>query len=325
MTTNLHSGTKQEHFQNKQISYELYPTLKISPDSLLSFEEIIGELEKGRNKPIDTSGLKVKGIPVKDLPDYFNRIKDKLQEFIDSINQKIIDKKLGTEYSETNSTISQQKDRILEEHQGLINEEINNLLIKSFKKKMRKQPNCNDEKKFSKGVKLETPITNSSDLNKKIYSKLEICFEFLTKLLLEYCNQFGWQGLSVSKDVLLKKVEKQGATPTTTTPTYSQTTPTYSQTTPTYSQTTYTSSSVKPTTTTPTTTTNNRFDSLSKQLAAIGFGPKKGGALKSKKKINNKNKKNILNKNSKKQKKNLKNNISRKSNSRYMRVSKNKK
>jgi hypothetical protein len=316
MTTNLHSGTKHEPFQNKQITYELYPTLKISPDSLLSFEEIIGELEKGRNKPIDTSGLKVKGIPVKDLPDYFNRIKDKLQEFIDSINQKIIDKKLGTEYSETNSTISQQKDRILEEHQGLINEEINNLLIKSFKKKMRKQPNCNDEKKFSKGVKLETPITNSSDLNKKIYSELERCFEFLTKLLQEYCNQFGWQGLSVSKDVLLKKVEKQGVTPTTTT------TPTYSQATPTYSQTTYTTTTSTPTTTTTQKPTNNNFDVLTKQLQALGFAPKKGGALKSKKKIN---KKNQINKNSKKQKKNLKNNISRKSNSRYMRVSKNKK
>ena len=55
MTTNLHSGTKHEPFQNKQITYELYPTLKISPDSLLSFEEIIGE-----------SGLSIDGVDVWD-------------------------------------------------------------------------------------------------------------------------------------------------------------------------------------------------------------------------------------------------------------------
>ncbi len=282
-----------ESFKNKQITYELYPTLKISSDELLSFEDINTELEKGRSKPTDTSKLKVKDMPIDDLSDYFNNIRDKLQYFINSINQKIIDNKLGIETSGTNSSVSQQKDKILEEHQGLINEEINNLLVKSFKKKMRKQPNCHDEKKFRKGIKIESTITNSSELNKKIYAELEKCFEFLTKLLQEYCNQFGWEDLKVSKEMLLKKPEKQQQTTSTTS---LSTTP--------FSTTHSTTSS----TTTQSSNPNRNF-------------PFRGGE--SKKKINNKKKQ--INKNSKKQKQIIKNTISRKSNSRYMIVSKNKK
>jgi len=200
---------KEEGFKNTQITYELYPTLKIKTEEFLNFEDIVSALEKGRSKARDTSKLRVKGMSLDDLPDYFNRIKDKIKDFIDSINQKIIDNKLSVEYTESNASKTEQKDKIIEEHQGLIDQKINDQLVKSFKKKMRNQPNCNDPKKFRKGVKIEGEMKNSGELNKKIYSELEKCFDFLTRLLQEYCTAMGWTNVSISKDILFKKDETQ--------------------------------------------------------------------------------------------------------------------
>ncbi len=318
MTTLVHSGVatpatptekKEDTFKNTQITYELYPTLKIKTDAFLSFEEIVEELGKGRNKVAETSKLKVKGMPLDDLPNYFNRITDKIKEFVDSINQKIIDNKLSVEYTESNASKPQQKDKIIEEHQGLINAKINDLLVKSFKKKMRKQPNCSDNKKLKKGVSILTPFTNSSELNKKIHSELEKCFSFLVSLLTDYCSEMGWTNVSLSTDMLFKKeeVQKQSTQPyqqQSYQPQQYQQQPQQPQQ---YQPQQYQQQPQQP----QQQTRAERVSSLMKNL-----GLAKGGG---------KSKKNHQNKNSKKQKRILTKKLSRKSNSRYMKVLKNKK
>jgi hypothetical protein len=330
-----------------EITYDNYPTIKITRDSLRDFDTIIEELSQTKPQIEYDEKAKIFGIKMKDLKTYFDNKKTTLQDLINDINTAISTHKLKQLDNGQNSINSKDKNQIPEEYRGGVNDKKNNLLRKAFNRIMnkKKQPACNDTQSSKFNLKQYLIIHNSSELNKKIMEELEKCFEFLTKILHEYCKQMVWDHVtSVPTSTLFQKEEKQQTPSTTTTnkllnstitPTHITTatpsTPTTSTSTPTTSTPTTTSTSTPTatppatttpsTTTTPTTTTPPQYANKFEAMAATikGLNLQKGGALKSKKKINKINK---INKISKKQKRIIKNKISRKSNSRYMRVSK---
>jgi hypothetical protein len=133
---------------------------------------VIGITEDARMK------LKIKGYKGDKLVDYYDKIKDKLQGFLEQINEKMID------FIDMNTGFIQTEKEDIKFAKKLI--QIRNKI----------QPNCSSNKYktsgvFSNAFSEKLAFTSAEPILKQISTDFEICLEYLLSIIKEYCNGAG--------------------------------------------------------------------------------------------------------------------------------------
>jgi hypothetical protein len=124
--------------------------------------------------------IKIKGMKGEKLMNHINNLIIKLNEFTIIINNEI--------------------DMIDTDYKNFINEISNKKLASKLIDVRRKlQPNCESTTYktsgfFSSAFGKKLTSTNASDVNIKIYTDLEKCFQYLLEIIMEYCYKSGFFG-----------------------------------------------------------------------------------------------------------------------------------
>jgi hypothetical protein len=124
--------------------------------------------------------IKIKGMKGEKLMNHINNLIIKLNEFLIIVNNEI--DMIDTDYKNFINEISNKK-----------------LASKLIDTRKKLQPNCESTTYktsgfFSSAFGKKLTSTNASDVNIKIYTDLEKCFQYLLEIIMEYCYKTGFFG-----------------------------------------------------------------------------------------------------------------------------------
>jgi hypothetical protein len=180
---------KEKRFNNlnsiiSEIEAKIVEQLKIKnkPQSILYLGQKVNNnkgLSSSQNNikiGIDYSAkekIKIKGYQGDKIFDFYNKIIERLQEFIEKVNEKIQDNIDSNNYVYEKEDVKLQKSLI--------------------KIRSKLQPNCDGDKYktsgfFSNAFSNEIKGTNASDILLQMYKDLEKCLTFILSIVKEYCT-----------------------------------------------------------------------------------------------------------------------------------------
>jgi hypothetical protein len=149
-----------------------------------NFDVAIGIPEDGRAK------IKIKGYKGEELINHFDKLVQKMKEFINNVN----------------STIDEASDfnKFIQEKENL------KLAKKLSDLRQKQQPNCAGEKYkttwfFSSAFNTKLTDSNSSTVNQQIQKDLEKCMDYLLSIITEYCIKAGFMTPETSSFIQLNK------------------------------------------------------------------------------------------------------------------------
>ncbi len=213
--------------QNIIVNYDLFPTLElVSGNGYLTFEaakkKLIEKLQESKGTLVvlenENQIINEFNIKIKDIDSYYDKIVANLQQFVDTINDKInsvkeepkiIEKKeqdkashgFFSSYLHKNTLTQKYREKDRKKAIGVITQKGNAKLVEFFKKQRSKQPNCYSEEKnqkkinkiklkgfFSSTFTDEIKSNNCVEVYKILLKDIENCASQLKLILKKYAE-----------------------------------------------------------------------------------------------------------------------------------------